>query len=554
MKHVISITGMICVYTLFFSLFFSACADHEPAEPGLSALQISFSISPSSLPTRSDNTPAISMTKGSPAENVIDSNDLFIAFFDSSGKQVAVAYDSASPDLFCISPSDESISVTATLHLPLPEGRLKIAIVANAGNYGMSDSFKNSSLSDLKGSIFFFPTSENSNENCLIPMYGEKEIDIVSEGGTSLNLGEIPLTRALAKIEIENKLTDGWSITEAALTKYSKTGSIAPLESNEGAPSSPEGGLDYGANLPFNKSADNNSFYLYVPEMELSDNPRSDERSIKLTLTNGQEEKECRLWIAPYINGEPSASDNPMWQRLLRNHIYRFSVTSFTPAIEISSTIRIIWYATESGKFSDTNPYINFWTSTSKLPSTIYWPNKPTVLKALSLNPSHPDKAYNYRYHELDLHNLNLSYDDIYYQILQSGQEYTEPEAYLGKLLSKDATRLENKDGLTYVWLNNPIIIYDYPQLPVSSGYRIYWKTKDMPYSLRILYKSTTIQNITDIHQDSRGYYYAGFKTTDTYRDLTYNIDYGLSSGNFSSQDIFIQNIDGKDYFVFYVN
>ena len=75
-----------------------------------------------------------------------------------------------------------------------------------------------------------------------------------------------------------------------------------------------------------------------------------------------------------------------------------------------------------------------------------------------------------------------------------------------------------------------------------------------MPYSLRILYKSTTIQNITDIHQDSRGYYYAGFKTTDTYRDLTYNIDYGLFSGNFSSQDIFIQNIDGKDYFVFYVN
>ena len=179
---------------------------------------------------------------------------------------------------------------------------------------------------------------------------------------------------------------------------------------------------------------------------------------------------------------------------------------------------------------------------------------KPTVLKTLSLNPSHPDKVYNYRYHELDLHNLNLSYDDIYYQILQSEQEYTEPEAYLGKLLSKDATRLENKDGLTYVWLNNPIIIYDYPQLPVSSGYRIYWKTKDMPYSLRILYKSTTIQNITDIHQDSRGYYYAGFKTTDTYRDLTYNIDYGLFSGNFSSQDIFIQNIDGKDYFVFYVN
>lgn len=195
------------------------------------------------------------MTKGSPAENVIDSNDLFIAFYDSSGKQVAVAYDSASPDLFCISPSDESISVTATLHPPLPEGRLKIAIVANAGNYGMSDSFKNSSLSDLKGSIFFFPTYENSNENCLIPMYGEKEIDIVSEGGTSLNLGEIPLTRALAKIEIENKLTDGWSITEAALTKYSKTGSIAPLESNEGAPSSPEGGLDYGANLPFNASS-----------------------------------------------------------------------------------------------------------------------------------------------------------------------------------------------------------------------------------------------------------------------------------------------------------
>lgn len=553
MKHVISITGMICVYTLFFSLFFSACADHEPAEPGLSALQISFSISPSSLPTRSDNTPAISMTKGSPAENIIDINDLFIAFYDSSGKQVAVAYDSASPDLFCISPSDESISVTATLHPPLPEGKLKIAIVANAGTYGIADSFKNSSLSDLKGSIFFFPTSENSNENCLIPMYGEKEIDIVSDGGTSLNLGEIPLTRALAKIEIENKLTDGWSITEAALTKYSKTGCIAPLESNEGAHSSQEGALEYGANLPFNKSADNNSFYLYVPEMELSDNPRSDERSINLTLSNGQEEKECRLWIAPYINGEPSASDNPMWQRLLRNHIYRFSVTSFTPAIEITSTIRIIWYTTTIGKFADSNSLMNFWASTPKPYSSLFDQNVKTESKTIYPDPDHPnDNGYNYHYYDLNIANYNLDYNNIYYQIINYNKANDEPEIYLCGQLCLDAMKLENKDGLTYVWLNNPIIIHDYPNLPPSSDYRIYWKNKSNPFSTKIDNKA-----LKEIRQDSRGYYFANFEITTNSSDKSYKIedfDGNILTGYFSSQDIFIQNIDGKDYFVFYVN
>lgn len=553
MKHVISITGMICAYTLFFSLFFSACADHEPAEPGLSALQISFSISPSSLPTRSDNTPAISMTKGSPAENIIDINDLFIAFYDSSGKQVAVAYDSASPDLFCISPSDESISVTATLHPPLPEGKLKIAIVANAGIYGIADSFKNSSLSDLKGSIFFFPTSENSNENCLIPMYGEKEIDIVSDGGTSLNLGEIPLTRALAKIEIENKLTDRWSITEAALTKYSKTGCIAPLESNGGAPSSPEGALEYGANLPFNKSADNNSFYLYVPEMELSDNPRSDERSINLTLSNGQEEKECRLWIAPYINGEPSASDNPIWQRLLRNHIYRFSVTSFTPAIEITSTIRIIWYTTTIGKFADSNSLMNFWASTPKPYSSLFDQNVKTESKTIYPDPDHPnDNGYNYHYYDLNIANYNLDYNNIYYQIINYNKANDEPEIYLCGQLCLDAMKLENKDGLTYVWLNNPIIIHDYPNLPPSSDYRIYWKNKSNPFSTKIDNKA-----LKEIRQDSRGYYFANFEITTNSSDKSYKIedfDGNILTGYFSSQDIFIQNIDGKDYFVFYVN
>ena len=167
-------------------------------------------------------------------------------------------------------------------------------------------------------------------------MWGVKQVEVtpLSKYG-SLNLGDISLLRAAAKVEV--KLCDelkekGTIINSAYLKYYNQTGYVLPNGWSDVAETKK---LDQenchrvyrhaAINLPLIKD-ENGDYYTYVTEYD-NINYTGERNKISLEFTVGGEKKyfEDAISFCEYENGAPVENSH---YNIVRNHIYEFEVLS----------------------------------------------------------------------------------------------------------------------------------------------------------------------------------------------------------------------------------
>lgn len=184
-----------------------------------------------------------------------------------------------------------------------------------------------------------------------IPMFGLGSIKVsadqvsVSSPESPINVGEISMLRAMAKIEIIDNIApaDGSTrpeITGATVSSHLLDGTFVPdLAANsdwaDGAiqvvrPTEPFDAVSATAPLSFfnaGKNTDDNVVYsVYVAEQDFS--KLSAKVSVRVKADGA--ESDYNMQLAEYQGGKPV---KPL-ESFLRNHIYRFEIVSVSPAGE----------------------------------------------------------------------------------------------------------------------------------------------------------------------------------------------------------------------------
>ena len=177
------------------------------------------------------------------------------------------------------------------------------------------------------------PTAANS----AIPMWGVLQADVTPLlNDTYLDLGEIWLLRAAAKIEVklsEKEKDKGTQINSATLKYYNQTGYVLPSGAmyvtnthNLDQENCFRGYRHAAINLPFYKDEETGSVYVYVTEYNNIDYS-SERNKISLEFDIKGEKKyfEDAISFCNYNNGKPVENSH---YNVVRNHIYEFEVLS----------------------------------------------------------------------------------------------------------------------------------------------------------------------------------------------------------------------------------
>lgn len=208
--------------------------------------------------------------------------------------------------------------------------------------YGDRDNFNFTAYSAETISSWLPVGEEESNEEKRhgIPMFGlSEDIHIpksVNGFVPELEVGSVPMLRALAKIEVVNatKDEDGVKISDCRLTKYNINGRLIPDgdknpkwnddETQVETPSFPNQ-TEQGTDLLFIPSEDGKTFTVYIPEMnvkELLDKPCIE---VDASVKEG-ETKTYEIQLGRYHEG--NFIPDSYLIALLRNHRYEFDVLS----------------------------------------------------------------------------------------------------------------------------------------------------------------------------------------------------------------------------------
>ena len=214
-------------------------------------------------------------------------------------------------------------------HLSANDGekRYKFMVLANCSDNLSGEEYITYSHTQL----------DDKSEESAIPMWGIKEADVTPlYTGNTLDIGDISLLRAAAKIEV--KLSDkvksqGTTINSATLKYYNQTGYVLPSGwSQVGDTKS----LDQenclriyrhaALNLPFVKDEKTGDYYLYVAEYNNVDYA-GERNKISLEFTVGGQPKrfEDAISFCQYSNGAPVENSH---YNIVRNHIYEFEILS----------------------------------------------------------------------------------------------------------------------------------------------------------------------------------------------------------------------------------
>ena len=206
--------------------------------------------------------------------------------------------------------------------------KYKFMVLANCGDHSAGEEYISYSQAQLD------PSATNS----AIPMWGVKGADVNSLlNSESLDLGEIWLLRAAAKIEVKlsKQLQEKGTTTinSATLKYYNQTGYVLPSGWSQVSDTK---GLDQescfrgyrhaAVNLPFYKDKQTGSVYLYVTEYNNLD--YSGERnkiSLDFNINDQNKTFEDAISFCKYSSGKPVENSH---YNIVRNHIYEFEVLS----------------------------------------------------------------------------------------------------------------------------------------------------------------------------------------------------------------------------------
>ena len=360
--------GRACAMSVAISILSSCIYDGETPECALQytgeEYTLNLALSAGPLASRAADLP-----EGTDEEcfiRVFDS-DYAIFILDETGKLI----QRFEPESVTVKPDGTNNYIYLLNGAFKPErdlSKMQLMVLANwrtgfGGNYV---SFENEiaenslSLSVLYSAddrfLFTIPAGRNSDASWTpkegesgIPMFGISKLINLNNSDTRIDLDPdaIPVLRALAKIEIVDMVPEGRAnIERCVLTKYNKNGRFIPDGSewtdatdggwdiekinNEGSPSLPVS-VETDKNLPFSKSTrtvtigdekvEKDYFVVYVPEMELSSTDRPE---LKVYLEGNN--NPYTIYLSDYENGKPK--ENSEYETLLRNHSYRYNVTS----------------------------------------------------------------------------------------------------------------------------------------------------------------------------------------------------------------------------------
>lgn len=303
----------------------SCVYDDAPAlrsDDGRQAVQVTFTLAAGNAPTDTRATwgdhQYDSENIGTAWERAIDPDDLHVLLYTAADN----GYVGRVENLVSFRNDDGTYTYHGQLTADADDlTEYKIMVFANCGiNNNTED------ISSITNKTF-------EQDARYIPLWGVKTATLALTPGTADNLGDIDLLRAMAKVEVtlSDALTDEYTLSRVTLNPYNKTGYCLPagyatasqttdLDREDGtAPISFNPNKSLEANAPFTISTDGNTAVCYLPEYKADDtNPA------QLTITlakDGNKTKDYTLDLKDYN------TDNGGYYDLVRNHIYRYTIT-----------------------------------------------------------------------------------------------------------------------------------------------------------------------------------------------------------------------------------
>lgn len=538
------------IKTVFLAVFviMSACNCEPPAQGGESEKsRISLRLSTSGLPTRASDG-SESQEDGNTLENYIDPSDIRICLFGNDGilKSVAFEGDSDGGDM---TGGDGNLSVDVEVASSEfgDEGIVKVLAIANlngfVGNLDLMDGL--TTFDDVKNIVLSVPADQNAVTR--IPMIGEASVSI-SEIGVNTHV-DVLLNRMLAKIEVVDGLADdGYEIESVSLSATGETAGNGTSATKE---------------IAF--SQDGNKFRAYVPKRKLRDDVKGSDRRITLNVkkNDSTDTDPYYIYLSKYgDDGEPCADEAEAWNTLLPNRIYRYTVTSLKPTLQVQDKIKIIWY------------YINTTNISKFISQYIVVENSFEALDNCNYTFCRGNGAYLCSF-EVPASLVKSGYRNIAYCFVNEDRKYEliSSKGYIWQ----DAVKIENEGEYTCFYLNSESIRTKYGSIyPTDKPYRFYCRGEN--YGKIQLKKKLDNDKIAyypgpdgrfygEFTTDDRGYKYAelsfalgdkpssslpfGFDIEDA-NGKPVVIDY--NDGTFNYNDIFEQEIDGRKYYVFYLD
>lgn len=375
------------VFGLAAGILLTACHSDEPVADTPASAESSFDIkfaiavgSEASTRTAEDE---VEDETGTAAENVIDTKDLKILVFDEKQTLYDVIYDNG---MVLPSHSESPSELLAGPYL-MPDNYYYFSVRLNPKSYNKSTKFAIVALANWEGTVsdprlsrhfgqleigvggigkltigqlenalFTLNPDRNPGSNDAsaplvswtpgdgrwIPMFGsryrtlEKYNSNIYNKTNPMSLGRIDLVRAFAKIEVINKDTfdNSPKIKSISLTSRNVDGRLMQnFVYTDSTSHVTDVSIHTGSRFSENEilfHEDGHKYTVYVPELNLTgrDNAR---KAIRITLDAGNGSIEEKwLWLAPYGKDGRPMTEGPFgeWEKLLRNHIYRYTINS----------------------------------------------------------------------------------------------------------------------------------------------------------------------------------------------------------------------------------
>lgn len=307
----------------------SCVYDNEPAlrsDDGRQAVQVTFTLAAGNAPTDTRATwgdhQYDSENIGTAWERAIDPDDLHVLLYTAADN----GYVGRVENLVSFRNDDGTYTYYGQLTADsddLTSGtEYKIMVFANCDIDNNTED-----ISSITKKTF----AQNAN---YIPLWGVKTTPLNLTPGTADNLGDIDLLRAMAKVEVtlSDALTGEYTLGNVSLNRYNQTGYCLPEDYDAVSETKELDREDGTAPISFNPKAsvpsspspirfqiENGRAVCYLPEYEADDT-----KPAQLTITlakDGNKTKDYTLDLKDYN------TDNGGYYDLVRNHIYRYTIT-----------------------------------------------------------------------------------------------------------------------------------------------------------------------------------------------------------------------------------
>lgn len=237
-------------------------------------------------------------------------------------------------NLICFEATDASNNVVLSFSGQIPND--KVETLKASGNAKIHIAANCSSPSELSDNVSFSHIGQPSDSFTAIPMWGVKEYDFSKLQPGQNDAGDIWLLRAMAKVEIVIRESDGdrlpnliTALNSASVANVTSEGYLLPLQWNN-VDDTKEIKYEYVREKEASVSTkldniaaeeNNKKIVFYLPEK--LNNDGSTEISLHYTTAiAGHESKDGVIKFAKYENGSPSGT----YHDIVRNHLYRFEV------------------------------------------------------------------------------------------------------------------------------------------------------------------------------------------------------------------------------------